>query len=145
MPARSPSRPTRATGATPVCSLPNPWSAGCPSREVLDLLADKWVLLLVPLLHDGPRRNGDLLRGAEGISQKMLTQTLRSLVQHGLVTRRDFGEIPPRVEYALTPLGRSLSSTLGALDAWVVAHFGEIDSARRQYKRPRTPSRMRAP
>jgi len=111
---------------------------------VLSLLADKWVLLLVPLLQNGPRRNGDLLRGAEGISQKMLTQTLRSLVQHGLITRRDFGEVPPRVEYALTSLGRSLSDTLGALDAWVVANYAQIDSARRHYKRPRTPSRMRS-
>ena len=126
-----------------VCTLPNPWSAGCPSREVLDLLADKWVLLLVPLLENGPRRNAELLRGAEGISQKMLAQTLRALVRHGLVSRRDFGEIPPRVEYTLTPLGKSLSDTLGALDAWVVAHFREIDSARRRYERPRTPSRMR--
>jgi DNA-binding HxlR family transcriptional regulator len=85
-----------------------------------------------------------LLRGAEGISQKMLTQTLRALEQHGLLARRDYGEVPPRVEYALTPLGASLAKTMRALDAWVVDHFSEVAAARQRYRRPLTPSRMRS-
>lgn len=101
-------------------------------------------MLILPLLEAGPRRNADLLRGAQGISQKMLTQTLRALEQHGLVRRRDYREVPPRVDYALTPLGASLAHTLGALDAWVVDHFAEVDSARRKYRRPRPPSQMRS-
>lgn len=139
--------PTSASPAAraPVCTKANPWDAGCPSRQILSLVADKWVMLLLPLLQDGPRRNAELLRGAQGISQKMLTQTLRALEQHGLITRHDFGEVPPRVEYALTPLGTSLATTLGALDAWVVDHFAEVDAAHRGYRRPRTPSRMRTP
>jgi DNA-binding HxlR family transcriptional regulator len=75
----------------------------------------------------------------------MLTQTLRALEQHGLVARRDYQEVPPRVDYALTPLGASLARTLGALDAWVVDHFTEVTAARRGYRRPRTPSPTRTP
>ncbi len=131
-------------GDAHACMLANPWSAGCPSRQVLGLLADKWVLLIVPLLQEGPRRNGDLMRAAGGISQKMLTQTLRELEKHGLLTRRDYREVPPRVEYSLTPLGASLSRTLEALDNWVVANFTEVDAARRKYRRPRTPSQTKA-
>ncbi len=141
----SPATGRAASRVAPVCTLPNPWSAGCPSRQLLGLLADKWVLLLVPLLQQGPQRNGDLLRGAEGISQKMLTQTLRALEQHGLLVRRDYGEVPPRVDYTLTPLGASLSRTLAVLDEWVVANFSEVDAARRRYRRPRAPSQARSP
>ncbi len=128
-----------------VCTEVNPWSTGCPSRRILDLVADKWVMLLLPLLREGPRRNAELLRGAEGVSQKMLVQTLRSLEEHGLVARRDHGEVPPRVEYSLTPLGASLATTLEAVDDWVVDHFTDVDAARRSYRRPRTPSRPRIP
>ena len=140
--AAAPPPPARAA---PVCTRANPWDADCPSREILRLVADKWVLLLLPLLEGGPRRHAELLRGAGGISQKMLTQTLRTLEQHGLVTRRDYREVPPRVDYALTPLGASLAQTLGALDAWVVAHYAAVDAARRGYRRPRTPSPTRTP
>ncbi|MEP6618237.1 MAG: helix-turn-helix domain-containing protein [bacterium] len=106
-------------------------------------MADKWVLLLLPLLEAGPRRNAELLRGADGISQKMLVQTLRALTQHGLVSRHDHGTVPPRVEYALTPLGASLERTLSALDRWVITNFADVDAARKQYRRPRTPSAAR--
>ena len=87
---------------SPPRSAPNPWSAACPSLAVIDLLASKWVLLLLPLLRAGPQRNGDHQRGAEEVSQKMLTQTLRDLARHGLITRHDHHEVPPRVEYSLT-------------------------------------------
>lgn len=111
---------------------PNPWRSACPSRDLIELLASKWVLLLVPLLRDGPRRNADLLRGADGISQKMLTQTLRGLEKSGLVNRRVYHEVPPRVEYTLTRLGRSLAKAITVLDEWVVRHYHEIPGLRRQ-------------
>jgi DNA-binding HxlR family transcriptional regulator len=104
----------------------NPWSASCPSRLVIEMLASKWVLLLVPLLRQGPKRNGDLIRGIPGVSQKMLTQTLRDLERSRLVTRRDFGEIPPRVEYALTPLGNSLAKAITTFDDWVIRHYYDM-------------------
>jgi len=108
----------------------DPWSDSCPSRDVIGLLASKWVLLLIPLLRRGPRRNGDLMRGIAGVSQKMLTQTLRDLERHGLVARRDYLEVPPRVEYALTPLGDSLARTITSLDDWVIRHYYDMAKAR---------------
>lgn len=98
---------------------PNPRKAGCPSRELITVLGSKWVLLVIPLLREGPRRNGDMLRSIEGVSQRMLTQTLRDLEEHRLVVRRDFDESPPKVEYALTALGESLANALQGLDTWV--------------------------
>ena len=77
------------------------------------------MLLLIPLLRDAPKRNGVLLSSIEGISQRVLTRTLRELEAYGLVDRRDYGEVPPKVEYALTPLGQSLAVALASLDAWV--------------------------
>jgi len=107
----------------------DPWSDTCPSRDVLGLLASKWVALLIPLLRKGPRRNGELMRSIAGVSQKMLTQTLRDLERHGLIARRDYAEVPPRVEYALTPLGDSLAKTIVALDDWVIRNYGDLAKA----------------
>jgi DNA-binding HxlR family transcriptional regulator len=104
----------------------NPWFEACPSREIIDLIASKWVLLVIPLLRDRAMRNNDLLRAVEGISQKMLTQTLRGLQEHNLVAREDFDEVPPRVVYSLTPLGQSLASILTTLDQWVIDHFYDM-------------------
>ncbi len=104
----------------------DPWSDTCPSREVIGLLASKWVALVIPLLRRGPRRNGQLMRAIAGVSQKMLTQTLRELERHGLVERRDYAQVPPRVEYTLTPLGDSLAKTIAALDDWVVRHYHDM-------------------
>jgi len=87
---------------------PNPWNRKCPSRGVVDLLASKWVLLLIPLLEKGPLRNAELLRLVDGISQKMLTETLRELEAYGLVGRHDYQTVPPKVDYRLTELGKSL-------------------------------------
>ncbi len=115
-------RPPSATTRPKV----NPWDPSCPSRAVIDLLASKWVLLLVPLLRRAPKRNGDLMRGIPGVSQKMLTQTLRDLERSGLVTRHDFGEVPPRVEYALTPLGNSLAKAITTFDDWVIRHYYDM-------------------
>jgi len=134
MPALRPSAPSNpekpAARATARSRAPvDPWSDTCPSRDVIGLLASKWVALLIPLLRRGPRRNGELMRGIAGVSQKMLTQTLRELEGHGLIARRDFGEVPPRVEYALTPLGDSLAKTITALDDWVIRHYYDMVKA----------------
>lgn len=109
---------------------PNPYQAGCPSRALLGLIGDKWSLLLIPLLAAGPMRNGELLRRVDGISQKMLTQTLKALEHNGIVERHDHHEVPPRVDYSLTPLGLSLAKLVGAIDDWVVTHFSEMEAAR---------------
>ena len=83
-------------------------SATCPTRRVLDLIADKWTTLVIYLLSDGTKRYGELQKAIGGISQKMLTQTLRRLEEDGLVKRTVFPVVPPRTEYELTPLGRTL-------------------------------------
>lgn len=106
----------------------DPWSADCPSRKILELISGKWTFLVIPLLRKGPLRNGDLMRGVPGISQKMLTQTLRDLETGGLVYRRDYGEVPPRVEYGLSPLGRSLAQILTVLDEWVIRHYDALSA-----------------
>lgn len=102
------------------------FNAGCPSRRVLELVADKWSLLVIPALRGGPLRNNELLRRVGGISQKMLTQTLRDLERHQLVLRTDHGTVPPHVEYELSELGRSLSRVLLAVDRWVEDHHQQL-------------------
>lgn len=96
--------------------------ADCRARSVLTVLAERWALLIIDALSEGPRRTGELRRGIGGISEKMLIQTLRRLEALGLVERHDFREVPPKVEYALTPLGLSLSPIIVMLDRWVEAH-----------------------
>jgi DNA-binding HxlR family transcriptional regulator len=105
-------------------------SATCPTRRVLDLVADKWTTLVIYLLSDGTKRYGELQKAIGGISQKMLTQTLRRLEEDGLVKRTVFPVVPPRTEYELTPLGRTLQEPLKALCAWAVQHMGEVEQAR---------------
>jgi DNA-binding HxlR family transcriptional regulator len=108
----------------------NPWAENCPSRAIIDILASKWVLLLLPTLRDGPKRNGYLLRQLEGVSQKMLTQTLRDLEYYGIVSRHNYDEVPPRVEYSLTAIGESLAEVAYQLDEWVIKHYRSMmDSA----------------
>lgn len=106
------------------------YAQACPSRAILELIADKWTLLILPALRRGPLRNGDLMRLIGGVSQKMLTQTLRELERNGLVNRIDHQEIPPRVEYELTELGRSLSDLMRKLDGWVEANIADVLKAR---------------
>src|SRR5471032_2850948 len=100
--------------AEPSC-LGNVFSPVCPSRAVLEVLAEKWALLLVHTLADGPARTAQLRRRIGGISEKMLIQTLRRLERNGFVSRRAYHEVPPRVEYTLTALGASLSEPITAL------------------------------
>jgi DNA-binding HxlR family transcriptional regulator len=104
----------------------NPLHLACPSRRLIELIGDKWALLVLPGLKDSPRRNGELMRMIEGISQKMLTQTLRDLENAGLVERQVFDLVPPHVEYQLTPLGRSLGVTLKGIDRWMEANWTEL-------------------
>lgn len=112
------------------------FSPACPARTVLDILADKWALLLIHALRDGPARTSALRRKVGGISEKMLIQTLRRLERHGFVHRQSFVEVPPRVAYSLTRIGRSLSGVVRALDEWVEDHATEIDDARRAFDLP---------
>jgi len=117
------------------CALqPNVLSGACPTRKVLDLIADKWTVLVIYLLAGGTKRYGELQRAIDGISQKMLTQTLRKLEEDGLVKRTIFPEVPPRTEYELTPLGRTLKGPLSALCAWAQDHMGEVEKARSRKK-----------
>jgi DNA-binding HxlR family transcriptional regulator len=111
----------------------NPFDASCPSQDVLALIGGKWSMLLLCILHAGPIRSGELARRAGGISQKMLTQTLRQLERHGIVHRRDFAEVPPRVEYSLTPLGESLAQLVRRIEAWVESNYPRIDRVARSY------------
>jgi len=119
-----------ASGVTP-----SSWSASCPSRAVIDVPGRRWVLPLMPLLRGGPRRNGKLLRSAEGVSPKMRTQTLRDLESHGLVVRRVYYDVPPRVEYPLTPLGHSLANTIFVLDQGTMRRYHEMAGLRRPTRR----------
>ena len=109
---------------------PNVLSQNCESRQALERIADKWTCLIVYALLDGRRRHGELKRLIEGISQKMLTQTLRSMEADGLVTRTVIGVIPPHVEYGLTPLGQTLSDPLVAVCQWAMDHLPEMQAAR---------------
>ncbi|MFE1165701.1 winged helix-turn-helix transcriptional regulator [Nocardiopsis sp. NPDC058789] len=97
-------------------------------RKVLDRVGDKWTMLVVVTLRDGPRRYTDLQRAIPGISQRMLTLTLRRLHEDGLVTRTAHAEVPPRVEYALTPLSRGLLEIVAPLVDWALEHHDEISA-----------------
>lgn len=108
------------------------YSAKCPTRQVLDHIAGKWTVLVVDALLGGTMRYTDLSRRIEGVSQKMLTQTLRSLENDGFITRTVYPTIPPRVEYDLTELGRSLAEPITALRQWTEVHINEIEQARRR-------------
>ena len=108
----------------------NVYAERCPTRQALDRIADKWTALIVGLLAGRPHRFGELRRGIEGISHKVLTQVLRSLERDGLVARRILDGVPPRVEYSLTPTGATLIEPLAAIRAWAETHIEEILAAR---------------
>jgi DNA-binding HxlR family transcriptional regulator len=105
-------------------------SHGRAVREVLDRIGDKWSLLLIGVLCDGPQRFTALQRRVPGVSQRMLTRTLRQLERDGLVTRTAYAEVPPRVEYELTPVGRTLTEPSLALALWAITNFPAIEAAR---------------
>lgn len=107
--------------------------ADCPARQILDRIADKWTVLVILALATGPLRFGRLKAKVEGVSQKMLTQTLRGLERDGMVDRAAYPTVPVTVEYALTPLGHSLVDAVVGLRRWSHAHIDKIDQARRHY------------
>ena len=118
-----------------VIKLHDVYDKNCPTRHVLDRIADKYTVLVIIFLQDSPRRFSELQRMITGVSQKVLTQTLRSLERDGLLTRRVYPEVPPRVEYALTPLGETLIEPLAALRTWAEGHIEAIEAAQDAYDR----------
>ncbi len=105
----------------------------CGSRQVLDLIADKWTAIAIYRLSQGTKRYSELQREIDGISQKMLTQTLRNLERNGIVERKIYPVIPPMVEYSLTTLGQTLVQPLCHLCQWAEIHLSEVEAAREQY------------
>lgn len=103
---------------------------GSRSRQALDLVADKWAILTLYALSLGTLRHGQLQRRIGGISQKMLTKTLRGLERDGLISREVYPVVPPKVEYTLTPLGQDLMGPLSQLCIWAEHHIGEVEAAR---------------
>lgn len=112
---------------------PDVFNIDCPSQSILALIGSKWSMLVLCALRGGPRRTGELKRRLSGVSAKMLTQTLRELERHGIVERQDFGEVPPRVEYRLSPLGRSLASLVVRIEQWVSTNYARINRIAQQH------------
>ncbi|MDR3669993.1 MAG: helix-turn-helix domain-containing protein [Holophaga sp.] len=112
---------------------PSVLNAQCPTRKVLELIADKWTTLVIHILAGGTYRYSDLQRAVDGISQKMLTQTLRELERNGLVLRKVFPEVPPHTEYSLTTLGLTLIEPLEALCAWAEQYLPALEKARQRH------------
>jgi DNA-binding HxlR family transcriptional regulator len=105
----------------------------CPTRIVLDRIADKWTVLIVGALEDKTKRFGELRREIGGVSQKMLTQTLRGLERDGIVARTVYASVPPKVEYSLTGLGRTLLHILEAIREWSEKNIEDVLKARDDY------------
>ena len=105
----------------------------CPTRIVLDRIADKWTVLIVGVLEGKTKRFGELRREIGGVSQKMLTQTLRGLERDGLVTRKIYPSVPPKVEYALTKLGCTLVHILKEISKWSENNIEDVLKARNSY------------
>lgn len=124
-----------APGYPEETTLPEPdvFAAQCPTRQLLDRIADKWSVLILTTLGDGKMRFNALKRRVSGISQKMLSQTLRSLERDGLVQRSVFATIPVTVSYAITPLGRELLDALRAMIDWAQRRLPQVAEAQRDF------------
>jgi DNA-binding HxlR family transcriptional regulator len=129
------------TTTTPAGGVPshngsgNLYSVECPCRDILDLVASKWSTLIIGVLQDAPHRFGELKRAIPGITQKMLTRTLRRLEQDGLVHREVHVQMrPPQVEYSLTDLGHSVTEPLAAIRDWSEQHLPDVQRARRDFE-----------
>ena len=119
----------------------DPGSQDCTTvREILNRVGDKWSVLVIVLLGQGTKRFSELRRAIDGISQRMLTLTLRQVERDGLVERTVYPTVPPRVEYSLTPLGRTLLEPVMALAMWADAHRADIESARHSFDARRAPN-----
>jgi DNA-binding HxlR family transcriptional regulator len=114
---------------------PDPYQAACPTRRVLDRVGDKWAVLILILLGRGTLRFNELRRRIESISQKMLSQTLKSLERDGLVSRTVYPTVPVTVEYALTDLGRTLAETVDGIRLWAETNIAAIEAAQARYDR----------
>ena len=108
-----------------------------PTRRLLELIGDKWTPIIVYILGQGTKRYGELRRHLPDVSKKMLTQTLRALEQDGLLKRKVYAEVPPRVDYRLTPLGRAFLEPVTSLCAWAQAHQRELDAVYANRKKAR--------
>lgn len=112
---------------------PDICNAMCPARYLLELLAEKWALLVIFRLNIKPHRTAELRREIGGVSEKMLIQTLRKLERFGLVLRRDYKEVPPRVEYQLTELGLSLADPVRQVERWVANNMKDVMKAKERF------------
>lgn len=110
-----------------------PLTGDCPIRDVLDRIGDRWSVLVLWMLQDGTLRFMEIKRGIPDVSQRMLAKTLRCLEEDGLVERRVHAVVPPKVEYSLSPLGRSLMQPMGQLIDWAAAHHDRVKHARSDY------------
>lgn len=108
-------------------------ATGCPSRMILDQIADKWSVLVLAALCNQPLRFNALKRALDGITQKALSHTLRRLERNGIVERRVIASAPVAVEYRVTALGRTLKTPFQALHQWTLQHHHEVEQARRDY------------
>ncbi len=111
----------------------NVYDQDCPTRMVLGRLADKWTVLVVGQLAHGTRRFGELRREITGISPKVLTQALRALERDGILTRHVYASVPPKVEYTLTPLGRTLIDLVNAIYGWTESHIEAVLEAQQAF------------
>jgi DNA-binding HxlR family transcriptional regulator len=111
----------------------NAYASACPTRLVLDRVADKWAVLILGLLCGQPVRFNKIRREIEGISQKVLSQTLKSLERDGLVSRKAIPTVPVTVEYSITPLGRTLAATVDGLRIWAETHIDKVLKAQKHY------------
>ena len=112
---------------------PNAYAAECPTRQILDRVGDKWAVLILLLLRDAPMRFNALRRAIEGISQKMLSQVLKSLERDGLIRRRVIATVPVTVEYSMTPLGATLAAAVDPLRDWAEKNLKDVLAAQRRY------------
>ncbi|YAF96472.1 MAG: winged helix-turn-helix transcriptional regulator [Nodularia sp. CChRGM 3473] len=112
---------------------PELFTLNCPTQQILDVITDKWSVIVLYCLAYRSRRYNDIQRRIEGISQKVLTQTLRKLERHGLVERQVLSQMPLSVEYSLTPLGKTLIEPLLAIANWSREHFSEVVASRNHY------------
>jgi DNA-binding HxlR family transcriptional regulator len=114
-------------------STANPYDSKCPTRVVLDRIADKWTVLVLGLLSQEPRRFNQLRREIDGLTQKMLSQTLKGLERDGLVARRVTPSVPVAVEYSITTLGRTLAAKVDGLRDWAQSHIDDVIKAQKRY------------
>lgn len=120
---------------TQQASRGNVFDPDCPTRLVLDRLGDKWTVLVIGALQDGPLRFTQLRTTVGGVAPKVLTQTLRALERDGLITRTVYAQVPPKVEYTLTGLGRSLQLPIATMTEWAEANLHSVLDARATYDR----------